>query len=290
MDWSNLPYHITEKFIKYAAEKDEEDSWLMELHKYGQVCRGWKEVIFQSKILFENDKKTNESDDDSKRTMTIDYVHCRLCYIVLKTSYEYWAKTSTEQKLRQMIKDGYLELTTHMTLYGFEGDRDDETLQLIREYAGASSIKSYTVHAWNEDEDCRSAENFSLFIEILKKSKKAECVCFFMDITSRPDFKIFWDTFVAVLQIESVKKVRFDIASRVTVHRAASDDDDLIRTYPDVLLNHIDKIEVDLELDSFEGQSFTYGPSDELTMSDFAKKFNGAYSIRNRKTFIFRIY
>ena len=111
-----------------------------------------------------------------------------------------------------------------------------------------------------------------------------------MDITSRPDFKIFWDTFVAVLQIESVKKVRFDIASRVTVHRAASDDDDLIRTYPDVLLNHIDKIEVDLELDSFEGQSFTYGPSDELTMSDFAKKFNGAYSIRNRKTFIFRIY
>ena len=280
MNWSNLPYHITEKIIKYAAEKDEESLWLMKLNKYGQVCRGWKEVIFQSKILFDNEKKTNESDFDSKRAMRI----------ALKTSqgffYKKWAlyKVPTGQQLRQMIKDGYLELTTHITLYGFEGDRDDETLQLIREHADTSSIKSYTVHAWNEDEDCRSAENFSLFIEVLKESKNAECVCFAMDITSRPDFKIFWDTLVAVLQIESVKKIRFNIKSLFTVRRAASDDDDLIGVYPDVLLNHIDKVEVDLKLDNgfilITEETFTYGQSDELKMSDFARKFNGAYFIR----------
>ena len=100
-----------------------------------------------------------------------------------------------------------------------------------------------------------------------------------MDITRRSDFKIFWDTLVAVLQTESVKKIRFDIASRFGVHRAASKYD-LIAVYPDVLVNHIDKVEVDLKLDNgFKEETFTYGQSDELKMSDFAKKFNGVYSI-----------
>ena len=93
MNWSNLPYHITEKIIKYAAEKDEESLWLMKLHKYGQVCRGWKEVIFQSKMLFDNDKETNESDDDSKREMQM----------TLKTSDWFLCGEPTEQQLRQMI-------------------------------------------------------------------------------------------------------------------------------------------------------------------------------------------
>ena len=66
MNWSNLPFHITEKIIKYAAECKNDceksccwneillskKSWLMKLHKYGQVCYGWKEVFFHSKLLF----------------------------------------------------------------------------------------------------------------------------------------------------------------------------------------------------------------------------------------------
>ena len=98
-----------------------------------------------------------------------------------------WYDEPTEQQLRQMIKDGYLELTTHLTLYGLEGNYDADTLHLIREYADRSSIEAYTVHAYAE-QGCRSAENFALFIEVLKESKKVERVRFVMNITRRPDF------------------------------------------------------------------------------------------------------
>ena len=245
MNWSNLPHHIVEKIIKYAAEneclkccccdkvlhdeKDEQSSWLIKLHKYGQVCCGWKEVIFRSKMLFDENKKANESDERSEWSDE-ESDGKRAEQITLKNNLDDpdWYDEPTEQKLRQMIKDGYLELTTHMTLHGFGEDYDGETLRLIREFAGKSSIKSYTVHTWNEErycydtesdedeskesfEDYRSADNFSLFIEVLKESKKAERVSFVMDITDRHDLEIFWDTFVAVLQIKSIKQIRFDL-------------------------------------------------------------------------------
>ena len=48
---------------------------------------------------------------------------------------------------------------------------------------------------------------------------------------------------------------------------------------PDLLLNHIDKIEVNLDLGG-SAELFTYDQSDELKMSDFAKKIKGTCSIR----------
>ena len=189
-----------------------------------------------------------------------------------------------------MIKDGYLELTTHLTLYGLEGDYDADTLHLIREYADRSSIEAYTVYAYAE-QGCRSAENVSLFIEVLKESKKAERVRFIMNITSRPDFKIFWDTFVAVLQIETIKKVRFDITS----YSAYFPDMELIGVNPDLLIRHIDKIEVNFELKRdidpmtyaiIANDLFTYDQSDELKISDFAKKFKGTCSIRQEYSYL----
>ena len=295
MNWSNLPNHIIEKIIKftykcYCCDKnlyeEKENSWIIRLHKYGQVCSSWKNVIFNSKTLFAEEKKTSGNGDVGKRTMKL----------TLRTSQEgpYWYDEPTEQKLRQMIKDGYLELTTHMTLHGFGEDYDGETLRLIREFAGKSSIKSYTVHTWNEErycydtesdedeesfEDYRSADNFSLFIEVLKESKKAERVCFVMDITDRHDFEIFWDTFVAVLQIKSIKQIRFDLTPCGPCG-FARDDLDLISVYPDVLLDHVDKIEVSIEIDGMAEDLFTYDQSDELKMSDFAKNLQGAYQIR----------
>ena len=68
MNWSNLPDHIIEKFIRCAAEDEfnnQEENWfnwmLYFIHKYGQVCRGWKDVIFRSRMLFD---EYDESDDD----------------------------------------------------------------------------------------------------------------------------------------------------------------------------------------------------------------------------------
>ena len=47
---------------------------------------------------------------------------------------------------------------------------------------------------------------------------------------------------------------------------------------PDLLLNHIDKIEVNLDLGGSADNLFTYDESNELKMSDFAEKFKGTYS------------
>ena len=110
MNWSNLHIHcphIIEKIIEFAAENecyknlccnngslrdccykalcgeiDEESSWMMKLHKYGKVCRGWKKVIFHSKILFHEDENTNERWYD-------DYAYDkRAMHITLKQAYE----------------------------------------------------------------------------------------------------------------------------------------------------------------------------------------------------------
>ena len=54
---------------------------------------------------------------------------------------------------------------------------------------------------------------------------------------------------------------------------------ELIDLYPDVLLDHNDKVEVNLNLIGVEEQPFTYDQSVELNMSDLAKILQGAYSI-----------
>ena len=275
-----------EKIIKFAAEnecykccccntilykeKDEESSWMMKLHKYGQVCRKWKQVIFDSKMLFEEEKESSESDAEGKRAMNI----------TLKSAHnEDDYDEETEQQLLQMIKDGYLELTTNMTLHEFEDNSDIETLHLIREFAGKSSIKSYTLHSWSANEDQRSGDNFSAFVEVLKESREVERVHFVMDINDQHDFKIFWDTFVAVLRIRKIKKIRFEIM----YFDGSFEPLELVGVYPDVLLDHIEKVEVYLDLDGIGEHLFIYGSSfdqsDELKMSDFAEKFRGTYSI-----------
>ena len=86
-------------------------------------------------------------------------------------------------------------------------------------------------------------------------------------------FKIFWDTLVAVLLIKRIRYVRFNIIGSWVLD---SDDIEMISDHPDVMLDHIDKIELKLDDDAI----FHFYQSDELKMSDVAKTFQGVYSIR----------
>ena len=82
MNYPSLPDLVVERIIHYAAlaelvalKKERFNSlkkvvspgttfedmhpnktWMMILHKYGQVSRHWKSVIFQSKNLFDTEK------------------------------------------------------------------------------------------------------------------------------------------------------------------------------------------------------------------------------------------
>ena len=168
-----------------------------------------------------------------------------------------------------MIKDGYLELTTHLKLSDSGKENDAETLHLLREFSAKSSIKSLTFYSMRYGEN---ANNFSIFVEVLKKNKKAERVHFEMDAIPGC-FKIFWDTLVAVLLIKRIRYVRFNIIGSWVLD---SDDIEMISDHPDVMLDHIDKIELKLDDDAI----FHFYQSDELKMSDVAKTFQGVYSIR----------
>ena len=262
MNWSNLPFYITEKIIKYAAEcpnkcgrvycccqasrHDESSSnWMMRVHTYGQVCRGWKEVIFHSKIMFDGEKSEFDLICFDEQT------------------------DQTKQKLQQMITDGYLELTSQMTLIAIEKDYEGKTLQLIREFAGESSIKTMDV-IWDTDQ--RNDDNFSILINILKESKMIENFEFSKHIYSQRDFMAFWERLIAVLQIEKIKIIELNI-SWYDVDAAYFD---LLDAYPDRLFQHIHKIQVHLCVSFFIERDFIYAQSDELKMSDFVKKFRGA--------------
>ena len=275
MNWSNLPFHITEKIIKYAAQCPNEcnrpccghssfltglgkRNWMKCVHTYGQVCRGWKDVIFHSKIMFDNDEKSS-------------------IFISFGNQVE-----PTEQELHQIIADGYLELTTEMSLHALEKDCEGKTLQLVREFAGESSMKSLEV-IWDTDQ--RNDDNFSILINILKESKMIEHFAFCKHIYGQRDFKVFWERLIAVFQIEKIKTIQLNICWFDVDDTAAIE---FISAYPDILLQHINKIQVnlwatvsaDVDANYDREVDFNYGRSDEnLTLSDFTKKFRGTYSM-----------
>ena len=60
MSWENLPFHILEKIVFYAADKEvtnqKPHTWLTSIRNFTEVCTRWKEEIFSSKFLFPNEK------------------------------------------------------------------------------------------------------------------------------------------------------------------------------------------------------------------------------------------
>ena len=58
INWENLPWFIIEKIVYEAAEEAEylcthdENRWLMDIRSCADVCKSWKEAIFQSKKMF----------------------------------------------------------------------------------------------------------------------------------------------------------------------------------------------------------------------------------------------
>ena len=56
MKWENLPFHILEKIVFYAGDKEVANHkphvWLTSIRNFTEVCTRWKEEIFSSKLLF----------------------------------------------------------------------------------------------------------------------------------------------------------------------------------------------------------------------------------------------
>ena len=252
-------------------------TWMMVLHKYGQVSRQWRSVILQSSKLF---------DTEEKRLMAASVV-----------------KNTQGSQLRQMIKEGYMERASYMRLDTHDGMRNDmETLCAIRNAADKCSIETYHFCASDDDTDRRTrsmtretAENVACFVEILKKSKKCNRVIIFIGwIYNQKDAEVFFDLLLAMVQIETITHIwietGYTISHAVKIEGRTSLVPDYFNwnfigrrafgnTFTPIV--HIEKVVVITSLvdtNSVEYHNdFVYGRSDALTLGDFVSEVHGKF-------------
>ena len=306
MNYPSLPDLVVEKIIHYAAlaelialKKERFNSlkrvspgttfqdmhpnktWMMILHKYGQVSRHWKSVIFQSKNLFDTEKK---------RLLMISEV-----------------MDNEGSQLRQMVKEGYMERASKMELllYGDSSfgkmHNDMETLSTIRNAAHNSSIEAFDLYAHDEGfRKTRSmnrerAEHLKCFIDILKLNKKCKTLVISLGwIKHQKDAEVFFDCLLALLKIETLTNIRFDTGygfnhghkrdqGRTFLVPDCSIDWDFIkrRGSGDTKIDHIEKVLVCMMVPTWSlidyEYEFTYDRSDALTLSDFISKVHGKF-------------
>ena len=266
-------------------------TWMMILHKYGQVCRHWKSVILQSKKLF---------DTEEKRLMEITPV-----------------MDNEGVQLRQMIKEGYMERVSKISLnLDREMRKKMETLSTIRKAADKSSIETFELFAYHDffcqfERKTRSMTRESFghwdcFIDILKLSKKCENVVVSIgSILHQREAEVFFDCVLTLLKIGTIKHVEFDtqlgfyhvpkrIQGRKFLVPSHEINWDFIkrRNFGNTKIDHIQKVLINKAVPDigwyrsgvFDEHSdggteynfdFTYDRSHALTLSDFASKFYG---------------
>ena len=172
-------------------------TWMMILHKYGQVSRHWRSVILQSTKLFDTEEK-------------------RLMEISLNMDTE-------GSQLRQMIREGYMERASKISLNLYIGKTrsETETLNTIRKAAGISSIETYEFFAYEDfayqgerktrSMSRESLEHWNCFIDILKLSKKCKKVDISLGwMLHQRDAEVFFECVLAVLKIDHIKSIEFD--------------------------------------------------------------------------------
>ena len=281
MHLSQLPDLVLEKIINAAAENEfnskqhkwhKNGTWMMIIQKYAQVSRRWENVIFNSKVLFEG---TIE-----KETTSPGYTFPRFgiekkgtLSVSLLTGHETQDDLSSEIKIRRLIKNGYLKKTKELDLYLIGTETGGETLNLIRQFNGESSIESYslTTHSSLYRNTAELERNLSSFVELILENKRTNMVDIDLIIHTVKDAEICLQMLLTVVQIDTIKHIKFslDLTNKIDWNLVG------IGNFSDVKIDHITKIELKTN------QPFPliceYCNFDRGTLFDLVAKFKGEY-------------
>ena len=229
MSWSRLPDLALERIINFAVEKDyremkvswntckRDGAWIMFVQKYGKVCLQWKNVIFQSKLLFygENQKQLDKWYYPYPFSPRFRCEPKSSIVVRLLTGYENIEELEKQRKIRQMIKNGYMQVAKELHLYMIgagENKLEDhiQTINLLRQYVGDSSIQSFCLTArYNSNKVYPPF--LPSFVDVLKEIKQLNQVNIYMVVESQNGAEVCWNSLLEIIQIQKLKAVNFRI-------------------------------------------------------------------------------